>query len=375
MSETLWWSMPGPSAFVEDVLQSLREGRTVAVWFPENGHDGFLSALQYEDERSGLTAWTRRVVDADGASPARTLHEECCPIQDDVVPTVTTFLADERASSVLPLVSATTARERELWSDFLHEYRRHAKPLEQFRRPVLCVVFAGGSQSELPASDIVLSVNHWWGRSGALDMRLFAARLLTDGRLNPMMRAIAIDVIASLAGADPLLAARLASVRFDCLLQPFDLLRDFAIRRKWPADPDETEAIRLGALASVDEERVWHSALLAAQRKNDGVARRIWRGQVAQIFPFLEDRRAELVDGCKAYLPKVPVSTEFGVINDLYELEIGELAFYLSEAKAPKSLRSRAEQLRKARNALAHLTPLTALECNRLVMAKSPHDR
>lgn len=87
------------------------------------------------------------------------------------------------------------------------------------------------------------------------------------------------------------------------------------------------------------------------------IRRRIWRGQVAVLFPFLEQERIDLLKSLKQLL-RTPFHTKFGEVDDIWELE---LAHILQQVKARVNLdtKQRLQNLVSMRNTLAHLELVT----------------
>jgi hypothetical protein len=71
-----------------------------------------------------------------------------------------------------------------------------------------------------------------------------------------------------------------------------------------------------------------HSAAEVAAGRLEIVRQRVWRGQIAVLFPFLEDRRLQFVRDFRAHL-SVPMQTPYETITEFESLELAQLCYQL----------------------------------------------
>ena len=175
-----------------------------------------------------------------------------------------------------------------------------------------------------------------------------------------------MGVISSLAGTDPLLAEKLASLNLEALLAPIAVLSEYAHNLGWEHADDDDSARDLGKQSMLNGAAFVHSAAVALSGNAKEISRRVWRGQVREVLPYLELHRSSLIELARGYLPKPPIDDGHEAIIDVYDLELRTLWYYLQRSRAPRQLIDRAGDLRRMRNALAHLEPLSAADLHRL---------
>jgi hypothetical protein len=109
----------------------------------------------------------------------------------------------------------------------------------------------------------------------------------------------------------------------------------------------------------VNGEDVVHSVALAIRNDDAELRRRIWKAEVAVLYPFLEERRLHLLPRLRPYL-RLPVETTYGPVEDVYDLELGQLVHFLRGRNLPRELWRLLNVLTDMRHALAHLRPVPA---------------
>jgi hypothetical protein len=99
---------------------------------------------------------------------------------------------------------------------------------------------------------------------------------------------------------------------------------------------------------------------LAARARDDRdasaeLSRRVWRAQVAAVFPWIEERRASHAERYKGLLHVDDDSRKSGAV-DVLQLEFGAMKRQLLRVISPHEI-DRLERFRLVRNALAHGKP------------------
>ena len=358
----LWWRLPGPSGFLDRVVHELREGRCVVLALPEHAPDGLRPALY--QRVATLDWWYWKVIDlaeeATQESPARLLHRLTSPAGAARV-------ADARGVAESPgfrrrllWVEGVTAATWPRWYDFLGQYVEACRAvLPAAERVLFCVPVAGPPAARLPAGKEALSCLPWRGVAGRLDMALYLAQGLSGDPRPPLHRRVALAVGVELAGTDPRLGVELAGLGLSDLLQPGPLLRAVAQRRGWSAR-DCTAAHWLeGTLDDLEGAEYVHSAALAVAGREGDLRRRVWRGEVGVVFPFIEEQRLRLLEAreVRRHL-RLPLETPFGRIDDPRDLEIGHIWRLTRRARLSPETDRLLEYLMEMRHALAHLEPV-----------------
>jgi hypothetical protein len=169
-------------------------------------------------------------------------------------------------------------------------------------------------------------------------------------------------MVVRLALWDMELAAELSRLTLRDISAPGDLLKEYAEARGWgQGEPatwlNGTRDTFLG------EEQV-HSALCAIRGDLSTIERRVWAAQAAVMFPFLEARLRDLVQGLDCLPNSADVSS-----NGNSEI-VGKEEFELSDVhrevrrdgRASSELKAIVKKLKRMRNRIAHHEPLRVSE-------------
>lgn len=111
-----------------------------------------------------------------------------------------------------------------------------------------------------------------------------------------------------------------------------------------------------------DDVRLQHPYLLLGDSsKHELLQRRLWEAQVSDLLPLLETRRHYWAQQMRP-LVRLPICLGDQSFSDIDELEIGQLAFLAKQANLRAPIRQATSNLRRYRNKLAHLDPLSYSE-------------
>ncbi|MGQ9919132.1 MAG: hypothetical protein ACUVS7_17130 [Bryobacteraceae bacterium] len=244
------------------------------------------------------------------------------------------------------------------WRDFLAEYSHACRARPLMDRTVLCVAVVGRAATHPPAEDICLACHIWRGTVDSLDMVLYCSSLLRDRDLPIVRKQVLVAVVAGLALWDPAVAEELVSAEIDAIFEPRAILKDIGSRRGWTGEvaPDNEEGWCLGLTNTIDGVEKIHSAALSFRDPSDDIRRRIWSAEVGVLFPYVENRRQDILKRLAGLL-RVPFETRFGeIITDWRDLEIGHIESQIAMHGIPVGGETRRllRRLREIRNCLAH---------------------
>ena len=208
----------------------------------------------------------------------------------------------------------------------------------------------------------MLRRHQWNGCLDSLNIRLYAATLLSGDSLPAWQRQLATEVLAELSLWDPTVCEAGAGLGLRALLDPVKWLADLGSGRGWAATDDANGASARwrGIRQEIEGRSRLHSGWLAVAGRTDSIAHRVWNGQVATL-PLLERQRRELLRSYRGLL-RTPWTTPYGRIGRIEDLELNHIADQLA-AQRSDGLRSTFEfvcWLRDMRNDLAHLEPIPA---------------
>ena len=281
------------------------------------------------------------------------------PDQDLTRRSISTLLAGLEAGAVVIIDGIQRSQWAE-WKQFLAAYEAASRGVPRSDRPLLLAVVEGIPVSELGRDCAALRVLAWQNVVGEFDVMLFVLESLRDGVRKPSKIRLLARIIARLSLWDFELASQLAMIDERLLFEPIETLR--SIGELSPA-PDDLEANwETGGLMLFDDVPLQHPYLLLADpSKHEILRRRLWEAQASDILPLLETRRHYWAQQMRL-LVRVPIRLGDQSVSDIDELEIGQLAFLAKQLDLKAPIRHSTDTLRRYRNKLAHLEPLTYAE-------------
>jgi hypothetical protein len=261
---------------------------------------------------------------------------------------------------IVTVASDATAAK---WLTFLDDWTRVSSSMPAYSRAFLCVVGIGCPANWVPSSPLFQEKLDWCdGFVTSIDTQAYTHASLGSSISNEVERLVLTGVISSLAGTDLSIVDELVHQPTAVVFKPSPVLNRIARSRGWSGSRVarcSRDNFYTGQVESFEGLIRLTSAALAAAGRHADVQHRVWRGQVATLFPLLEECRQVLLDELKQFL-RLPVTTPFGRIDDIYDLEFNHLADQLSKASNPRAVgyRAKVHALKRMRNALAHLEPV-----------------
>jgi hypothetical protein len=357
--EVYWWRVPGPGRFLRTVIQDLRSGKNVVLAFPPFAPDGFSEALaeQVRDNDS----WRWRSINAeeypsDGvANLTEALHYRFVPspLSSELCTALT--LAKRLVGTII-WVENVAEQAWQTWFKFLAQYQHACQSCDLFERSLFCLSLIGDPKPP-PVPDVALCLRRWEGAVTRLDVALHLDRVFFSRFPHPLHHRVALAVATELAGWDVHLARHLANKSLSAIMNPFEVLCDFAVIRGWTPDRRPNESWEDGTCDFVDGARMLHSAAAAAGGNRAEVTRRVWRGQVASLYPFIEEQRVRIIPHVRGYI-RLPVETTYGWVDNAEDLELGQLLYFLRGKKIQPRIWRLLSLLTEMRHSLAHLSPV-----------------
>src|SRR5262249_10531600 len=136
----------------------------------------------------------------------------------------------------------------------------------------------------------------WLGVTSRLDSQLHTERL-TGFSGDDLLERTAVSTIVEVAGWDPSLIRALADLPPEVQLDPRDALRRFPV----PAGAAQPYWAN-GLVDHWDGQVHVHAKALLVLGDDQALARRVWRGHVRTIFPFIDQVRHAFVTRYKTAL-------------------------------------------------------------------------
>jgi hypothetical protein len=133
---------------------------------------------------------------------------------------------------------------------------------------------------------------------------------------------------------------------------------DLADPLGWLAVQAEAGVEVMGGYCGLSGESIACPLRLLHEGRSGELDRRLWRAQLAAIFPWLEEQRQGAIDRHRRRLGIDDFLRRRG-ITAIEDIELGGIARQLS-GRIPRSDADRLNALSRMRNALAHRTPVAA---------------
>ena len=326
------WSLPGPAAFIARVC-SIADRQKVVLLHAPFGEELVAQGLHDHLMRDGRFTVLRVSLEGHGSFEAA-LAEEA-----GLGPSSTAALAN----SPLLQHAAIVVRGGGASDPALATFARMICRQPAGEGPILVVVSQdGGCKLDGHPIQAVRDV------FGPLDGAAYAAAL--PRALRPLEARLVASVAIEVAAWDVALLDRLTALPTERAVRP-----DMHIS-SW----DQAETARWRGLAPtwesgcVDDwggEAAEHALWLAANRPS-ALSKRVWRGQLAMLLPWIEQQRQTIIEQERRALRPDPLRSG----PDIESLDWGPLSHQLDRVPQLKRL---ALAFRDARNELAHGRPIS----------------
>lgn len=367
--DQIWWGLPGPGAFVEKIVRELRNGRQIIAQLPKPSGEGILRAVRTAFGEEGF--WTTldfSEIEFDH-SPLEALFDR---FARDVPPesTFKTRFLLEQPSFQGRFIAVINLSEKQLphFLRFLDGYATEIKSIHFLQQTFFLILLEEAFSGHQLRDSPTIAVLPWDGAVDQLDAYLFAGYLCHHHRLSPVLKHLQVSVAANLALWDRQLAEMLCNLPLEELLNPNELLSGIGRERNWNSPIPLEKHWDQGISNSFGGRPLIHSAFLALDpARAKEIERRIWSGQITSLFPFLEEKRQELLQKFEGSLT-VPFTTGTGeVIEDKLDLELNHIYGLLCQTPhIDKSDRDHIRELKTLRNDLAHLKIIPAQKLRRV---------
>jgi hypothetical protein len=365
-------ALPGPRQFVQRTIDAIHEGKNLGLFFPsypEIDHVSFITSAQ-----SHLFFETVDSENFEGVDPVVVISGL---FDDASTPCKSIYELAQRPSIggrlvIVTVKSDTTARR---WLKFLDDWTRVSSGMPAHTRGFVCVISVGCSFDWSPSLPLFQEKLDWNnGFVSSIDTQAYTHASIGTSISNQVERQVLCGVISSLAGTDLTIVDELAHQPATVVFRPSPALNRIARTRAWSGSRVPLcarENLYTGQVEAVDGLFRLNSVALAAAGRHQEIQHRVWKGQVATLFPLLEECRQVLLNDLKRFL-RLPVTTAFGRIDDIYDLEFSHLADQLGKASNARLVgyRAKVHALKRIRNSLAHLEPIAGTDFDSLLIAE-----
>jgi hypothetical protein len=353
-----WWDLPGPSRFVERAASAVLGGDhgALGLLVPSPAPDGLLDAL------------SRRMAESFGALPVRVdasaglrgrspvhLLAAMAGVAPSTVRSIAEFIDAPEVANTAFLVEGIPPDEWITWGLFLRGQRSERQSRTRAVAPAICIVVPHGTSAEDVRAALGGHDMRWLGIASRLDSQIYAERATGFGS-DDLVSRTAVSTIIEVAGWDPSLIRALARLPVEVQLDPRNALVDVPITTK---NVQPCWANRL--VDHWDGQIVVHVTALLAAGDAAALGRRVWRGHVRTIFPFVEQvRHAYAVRYEDELRARLPIEKTYGGVvrryTDPFTLELYDV-FHLLKDLLPQPECSLLFHSYKLRSLVAHMVP------------------
>jgi len=363
-----FWHLPGPARYIEKIRHDLLDCKNALAILSPLTPEGLYDELQRGIESGGTGFYWQQLYDRPDHRPPAVWLASHFGVE---LPTSAGPCEFHSIEGVMGMVVVVTELPTDpgilrRWGTFIEQYaqicRSDGGPMSP--RFLLQWPFEG----ELPESDLRLTLHPWGGTLDSTDIGLYAAHLLRRKGHTPFNRLIMVALATKLSGGDPILCRTLCKLNLTELLEPFQVLADYARSRGW-GDTTPLSAQK-GTLVDLDGESREHPALMAVQGKEKELGALIWSAQVGVLLPFIEERRQEIVEQIGKYLFVPNDLPHYQKVESVNELEIGNIHYQLANYPNPvsKPIKDVVWRLKALRNSLSHRKPVPAARFDEIMI-------
>jgi hypothetical protein len=353
------WSLPGPAAFLDALVNRLRQGSSVVIGCPKPMALALSTAV---DDRLRQEGWpiSGPVAANTPRAPQDALFEDLDLHREGAFRRNAAAVLGALPAGRVVLVQWVGQEQIALWNRFLIEYESASRGVATFDRPLLLVVCAGVPIAALPGNAAALSCLAWRGVVGELDAFTYALQCLRErGRAIDAKQKMLARMICRLALWDFDLADHLLAQDVRVLFDPVQAVNGASSQFDGlAARPPSWEE---GSLESFDGEELTHACVVGSSGDpQHELEMRLWAAQAAELLPTLELNRRWLTRRMRQSGLRVPLKLGEEFVTDLDDLEYGSLSYLARTKRMSPDIVRLTEKWRRHRNKLAHLQPLGA---------------
>jgi hypothetical protein len=354
-----WWALPGPHRFVDSVIEDIREGKSVFLCLPENCPPRLTTHIRQtleEDYR-----WLQASPDP-GIAPIDFIYDFAVQnARPERLRNLGNLVLEAEFLNRVICLEELPASDWAAWIEFFTDYEHICRAVPEARRTYF-IARMSNPCSRLPSPmPVGLSVRRWDGWVNRRDMQLYSTSCVRQ-RKTELETDLVMALVSVLAGWDPELCEFLAEFELSELLVPANLLRGYAEKtRGWGTfiSPRlDEQSWSQGLWQTYLGKPQPHTCFAAFLNGSRHLDKSIWRAEIGVLMPYIEEARQKLIERYRPYF-KLPFYTKTGVVDDVYDLEIGTIELMLSRTELLRSdpLKMYVSDLKGVRNKLSHFAP------------------
>jgi len=363
----IWWTLPGNRRYLDSLVDALSEGQSVIINLAALAPQGIETALeQLLAERDYRTSRVS-LPEEPPALPTSWLYEQLIhDLPVEKARDIHALGSEPTLAGQVILLSVRDGANATAWTQFVSQAQAALRLRSVWERPFFILVARQQPPSRLPPPDSGLLVRHYLPSPQRHELRYLCSGFIAAQSDLDLFQELRLELVIHLGMWDAALCQDLSRQPLRELLNPMSLLRSWAEALGWNAGDtveDRTAETRLsGRSGTFTGGNLAHSAMAALRGDQREINRRLWKAQIAVIFPYIEERRAYWVEKTR-HLLRPPFQTgPDSKVNSAEDLEIGQLLYFIRARGQENAFGSLREViwLKEARHKLAHLEVLDA---------------
>ncbi len=225
IDQSLFWSLPGPSGFVDDIAEAVAKHGTVAIQAPRYRAPGLAEAVIERLENDGYVP-VFRVPKKLGGPIIHRLAAAGGEMRMSMR-TAGSLIDKPEFRGAGFFIEDIDNDEWDSWSTFFRSYSAEwRRRSNEALKPVLAALVP----PDVPKRDLDRlfpgALVRWSGRVSSFDMRTYISRRTGRSTGLPLLEKVAIEVAISLSGYDPRLAEYLVTLDPISAVDPWDTLKE-----------------------------------------------------------------------------------------------------------------------------------------------------
>ena len=363
--KNLWRFLPGPHQYVQKVVRDIKEGKNVVLCLPEYSPYGLKQAIRDELEELRILEWTTFPLPDD-----RSMSLDCYMHNHFIGSSLSNFKCQlsetyehDNFLGRFFWVEGIETKDWQIWKTFLSDYEHVCRTKQHCRQSLFCIILEGELADSPPVDELCLVSHQFIGIVNGTDTLIYASMMTSQMKYSATQRQIAAVILANLALWDFDICERLAEETLEVICEPLVFMQEIAKERNWDfADDCSFDKLNWysGMKGQFNGSKYVNSVVLSNSNNKEKLAKRVWSAQASVLLPLIEEKRSEIIQRVKRHIT-LPFITTFGIVNDLYELEIAHIEYQVrNKADVHYKIKQELSILKDMRNALSHLEPVSS---------------
>ncbi|AZO66247.1 hypothetical protein EOC93_02570 [Mesorhizobium sp. M6A.T.Ce.TU.002.03.1.1] len=352
IDKALFWSLPGPSGFIEDIAEAVTKHGIVAIQAPLYRAPGLSEAVIERLENDGYVP----VFTVPSKAGGPIIHRLAIAAGEMRMSmrTAGSLIDKPEFRGAGFLIEDIDNDEWDSWSIFFRSYSAEwRRRSNEALKPVLAALVP----PDVPKADLDRlfpgAFVQWNGRVSSFDMRTYISRRTGRFAALALLDKVAIEVAIRLSGYDPRLAEYLVTLDPVSAIDPWETLK-----KAYGGNADVRPCWGNGLVDTIDGDVFVHTASLIAADDRKAFDIRRWRAVSGPVLDFnatvcrhFADTYASSIDAKLPWRVALPFGEK--MITNRYDMENKYLRDCLGDTLEYREM-TFLRQTAKARNDIAH---------------------